>query len=106
MRDSCIVVFTALAQAFNENLEHRRVVELYFPYMDNLIKVIASNQPPASDSLLAGAISLVGDLITAFGVQIAPFMESESVNSIISRLRRSRSNKAKVAVNWVQKGKH
>lgn len=96
-----MVVFTAISQSFAENEEHCRVIEMYFPTMDQLIKSIASSQPPATDSLLASAISLVGDLISAFGPRIAPFVESESVNSIIARLRRSRHTKAKTAVNWV-----
>lgn len=103
LRESCIVVFTALAQTFTETDEHRRVLQAYFPAMDQLIRVIANSQPPASDSLLAAAISLVGDLINAFGAQIIPFTESEPVNSIIARLRRSRNSKAKTAVNWVSR---
>ncbi|KAI6182664.1 Importin N-terminal domain-containing protein [Aphelenchoides bicaudatus] len=101
LRESCIVVFTAIAQSFSEDQEQRRVIENYFPVIEQLVKSIASSQPPAADSLLASTISLIGDLIVAFGAAIAPFVESDYVNSIIARLRRSKHSKAKTAMRWV-----
>lgn len=102
MRDSCVIVFTAIAQSFSE-AENRRVIEGYFPYIQKLIIAIAASQPPASDPLLASTISLVGDLITVFGVQMTAFVDSEPITNIMARLRRSRHNKAKTAVNWVSR---
>jgi len=101
LKDSCLVVFTAIAQSFTEG-ENRRVLETYFPFIEQLINSIASSQP-ATDSLLSSALGLVGDLIAAFGNQILPFVESEAVVTITTRLRRSRSTKAKTITTWIAK---
>lgn len=101
LRESCVIVFTAIVQTFGSGPEERRVVEAYFPIIEQLVKSIAVSQPPATDSLLASALSLIGDLIVAFGASIAPFVETEHVGSIINRLRRSKLSKAKISLRWV-----
>lgn len=101
LRESCVIVFTAIVQTFGSGPEERRVVEAYFPIIEQLVKSIAISQPPATDSLLASALSLIGDLIVAFGASIAPFVETEHVGSIINRLRRSKLSKAKISLRWV-----
>jgi hypothetical protein len=101
LRESCIIVFTAIVQSFNTDPEQRRVIEVYFPMIEQLVKSIAASQPPATDSLLASTLGLVGDLVVTFGANIVSFAESEHVGSIISRLRRSKQSKARTSIRYI-----
>ncbi|CAD5206634.1 unnamed protein product [Bursaphelenchus okinawaensis] len=103
LRESCIVVYMSMVQSFRDSEEHKLVLQQYLPRISQLLSSIASSQPPAPESLLVMAISLVGDLINAFGVLSIPLMDSESVTVIVQRLRRSKQNKCKTALTWVSR---
>lgn len=104
LRESCLVVFMSLVQSFREPPEQRALLQLYLPKMTQLIQSIAMGDAAAHDeNLLVSAISLVGDLITAFGTDSIPLMDSEPVATIVNRLRRSRQTKCKTALNWVSR---
>uniref|UniRef100_A0A1I7S7A1 Importin N-terminal domain-containing protein n=1 Tax=Bursaphelenchus xylophilus TaxID=6326 RepID=A0A1I7S7A1_BURXY len=103
LRESCLVVYMSMIQSFRETDEHKAVLQQYLPRITQLLNSIASSQPPAPESLLVSAISLVGDLVNTFGVLSIPLMDSESVVAIVQRLRRSKQNKCKTALTWVSR---
>ncbi|KAI6178497.1 Importin N-terminal domain-containing protein [Aphelenchoides besseyi] len=103
LRESCICVFTSIAQAFNASPEHKALMQAYLPHMVALIQVIATSQPPASEHLLSTTIALIGDLLVAYNVEFLPIVDSEPITNMMQRLRRSRQNKAKAALNWVSR---
>lgn len=92
-----------MVTSFRENDQQRTILQQYLPRMNQLLNSIAYSDPPAPENLLVSAISLVGDLLSVFGVLALPLMEQEGVNMIMARLRRSKQNKCKTAVSWVSR---
>jgi len=107
LRESCLEAYTMILQGFkgpnNTGISpDAEILNTQIPYIIGFIeKVYADNHP--SDGLLGAAAGLIGDLATAYGAQILPDLERESVNELLQKGRKCKSMKAKTLANWATK---
>lgn len=72
------------------------------PFIIQFITSIAQDREHSDDNISA-AVGLLGDLVTVFGVKLLPMIETEPLTQLISKAKRSRTDKTKSLANWVTK---
>ncbi|XP_046482449.1 importin subunit beta-1 isoform X1 [Neodiprion pinetum] len=78
------------------------LVEPHVPFIIQFITSIAQDREH-SDSNIAAAAGLLGDLVTVFGVNLLPMVETEPITDLLTKGRRSRTNKTKTLATWATK---
>lgn len=78
------------------------LVEPSVPFIVQFITSIAED-PDHSDSNVAASAGLLGDLVDAFGIKLIPMIETEAINDLLNKGRRSRTNQTKKLATWVTK---
>jgi importin subunit beta-1 len=63
------------------------------------IEVIAKDEEH-SDAVVGASCGLVGDLCTAFGNNMLPLADTELVNSLLNKGRKSKTPKVKTLATW------
>jgi importin subunit beta-1 len=104
LRESCCYAFSGIVQALNGSPELLQLIQRYIQPMLQLIVQISNSQPPtSSENLYSSACALAGDLLHSFGVEFLPVVETVEfgINTLVTKCRRSRTNKAKSIATWV-----
>ena len=106
LREGILEGYTGIVQGLRGDGEQPspdlRCIESSIPYMIHFIITI-SQDPEISDSIIAGALGLLGDLVTNFGSKILPMVDNEQLNDLLNKGKRSRTNKTKMLANWTYK---
>lgn len=109
IRENCMIGFTgiiqglkgekegdALGQAENALLQH------HLPAIITFIHTVAGDAD-RPDSLTCATAGLIGDLISVFGQTLLPHLDNDLVNTLLSKGRRSKTNKTRTLSTWAIK---
>jgi importin subunit beta-1 len=50
--------------------------------------------------VLSASCGLIGDLVSCFGQQLLPIVDSEAINGLLTRGKKSKNSRAKTLANW------
>ncbi|XP_015608846.1 importin subunit beta-1 isoform X3 [Cephus cinctus] len=78
------------------------LLEPHVPFMIQFITSIARDREH-SDGNVAASAGLIGDLVTVFGVTLLPMIDNEPIMDLLTKGRRSRTNKTKAVSAWAAK---
>lgn len=70
--------------------------------MLRFIEVVARD-PYHTDSIVAVACGLIGDLCKAFGKDLVPHVDKSVYHSLLAEGRQSKTNKTKTLATWASK---
>lgn len=106
LREGVLDAYTGIIQGLKGagNTPHMDVMLLegHIPFIVNFLTVIAQDTEK-SDSIIAVAAGVVGDLCTAFGANVLPLVDQEPINEMLTQGRRSRTNRTKTLATWATK---
>ncbi|KAL3854848.1 hypothetical protein ACJMK2_014087 [Sinanodonta woodiana] len=106
LREGCLEAYTGIVQGLKgENSPDNADLALLQPHVGHMISFIEhiALDEDHSDSNIAACCGLIGDLCTAFGASILPFVDKEPISSLLTKGRRSKSNKSKTLATWATK---
>jgi len=107
LREGCLDAYTGILQGLKGNNNNTGIVDLSIvtPHLNNILAFleILSNDQNVNESVLSAACGLVGDLVSCFGTQLNPMLERETITTLLTRGRKSKSNRAKTLANWATK---
>lgn len=106
LRESVLEAYTGIIQGLKgtEKTPHPDVfrMEPHVANIINFIKVIAKDRD-TSDSILAIAAGLIGDLCSAFGPKLYPLVDDPLINQLLVEGKKSRVNRTKSLCTWALK---
>uniref|UniRef100_A0AC34RF88 Importin N-terminal domain-containing protein n=1 Tax=Panagrolaimus sp. JU765 TaxID=591449 RepID=A0AC34RF88_9BILA len=103
LRENCVSGFTGIVQAMRNTPEGMQQLHPYIPEMVKLITMVAESGNLSSDSLQGSTCGLIGDLMGVLGKDILPLLNSDAINGLLQRCRRSKNNKAKSLGVWASR---
>lgn len=83
--------------------EGMRQLHPYIPQMVQLITMIAQSGGLSGETLQGSTCGLIGDLVGVLGKDILPLLDTEPINNLLQRCRRSRNAKAKSLGSWASR---
>ncbi|ESN99747.1 hypothetical protein HELRODRAFT_101408 [Helobdella robusta] len=106
LRESCLEAYTGIVQGLKgDGSQLGAVIELMQPSLPNILlflNEIASDED-ITEGVVGASCGLVGDLCTTFGLSLQPMLEAESIQTLLTKGRRSKSNKVKTLATWAIK---
>jgi importin subunit beta-1 len=108
LKEGCLECYTGIIQGLKgdkENEIHSDVQQLihHLPWMLTFIDNIGNDQHK-SDSNIACAAGLLGDLLTCFGSQLIPHISSKpGINKLLNEGKHSRNKRTKTLTTWAMK---
>lgn len=106
LRDSVLEAYTGIIQGLKGDgttpPHALALIEPTVPFIIQFITTIAQDREH-SDSNVAAAAGLLGDLVTVFGVQLLPVIDTDVITDLLNEGRRSRANKTKNLATWATK---
>ncbi|XP_064598231.1 importin subunit beta-1-like [Liolophura sinensis] len=107
LREGCLEAYTGIVQGLKGDDEKNiqpdvQLLHPHVPHMISFIELVALDED-RSDNVVAACCGLIGDLVTAFGDNILPYMEKAPVTNLLTAGRRCKYNKAKTLANWATK---
>jgi len=107
LREGCLDAYTGILQGLKGNSNTTGIVDLSVitPHLSNILAFleILSKDQNVNDSVLSATCGLIGDLVSCFGTQLMPILENETITNLVSRGKKSKSNRAKTLANWAYK---
>jgi importin subunit beta-1 len=75
------------------------------PHLNNILAFldILSKDSSLSDTVLSASCGLIGDLVSCFGIQLSAAFETDPVQNILTRGKKSKINRTKTLANWATK---
>jgi importin subunit beta-1 len=61
---------------------------------------ILSKDANINDAVLSASCGLIGDLVSCFGQQLLPVVDSEAINGLLTKGKKSKNSRAKTLANW------
>ncbi|KAK2582207.1 hypothetical protein KPH14_004559 [Odynerus spinipes] len=108
LREGVLEAYTGIVQGFRGepsnpcNEVEISLVEPHVPYIIQFITSIAQDREH-SDGNISAALGLIGDLVTVFGAKLLPMVDTEPLNELMMKGKKSRNTKAKTLANWALK---
>jgi len=103
LRESCLEAYTGIVQGLKGDGEtpspEVNVIQPHVTHMLQFIEHIASDEDQ-SDGVIAACCGLIGDLCTAFGVNILQLLDKEPITNMLTKGRRSKTAKTKALATW------
>ena len=78
------------------------VLEQHIPYIIQFVLTVAQDAE-STDSVIAVAAGIVGDLCATFSAAILPFLDSDVIHDMLGKGRRSRVSRTKMLATWAIK---
>lgn len=106
LREGCLEAYTGIVQGLKGDAEQINPdVNLLQPHVAHMISFIEhiAQDEDHSDSNIAACCGLIGDLCTAFGSAMVPYVDKESIQALLTKGRRSKVTKAKTLATWASK---
>nr|XP_037268214.1 importin subunit beta-1-like isoform X1 [Rhipicephalus microplus] len=106
LREGCLEAYTGIVQGLKGDQNSPNAdVQLLLPHVPHIINFISSIAIDSdhSDTNIASCAGLIGDLCTAFGVQMLPLVDTEAISELLSQGRRSKTTKTKTLASWATK---
>lgn len=106
LREGCLEAYTGIVQGLKGDTlatsNHVLLVQPQVPYMIQFITHIAQDADH-TDGTTAACAGLIGDLCCAFGQDILILVDTEIINDLLTKGRRSKTNKTKTLSLWATK---
>ncbi|KAJ7351917.1 Importin subunit beta-1 [Desmophyllum pertusum] len=107
LREGCLEAYTGIIQGVkgdpNEGISaDLSLVQPHILHIITFIEVIASDQDH-SESNVASACGLIGDICSAFGSLVHSLLEKQAINELLQEGRRSKTHKTKQVATWATK---
>ena len=109
LHEGCISAYVGIIQGLRKTstnntvaLAELQLVTVQLPFLMQFLETI-SRDANKSESILAAAIGLIGDLVTTYGQAILQFVEREAFEKLLAEGKRSKVGKTKTLANWVIK---
>lgn len=108
LREGCLEAYTGIVQGLKGDNEKQpnpdvNLVWPQVPVMVQLIHIVGSDDEH-SDSLVASAAGLLGDLCSSFGKNLLPVMSNaHAINELLKEGKRSRIKRTKTLSVWAAK---
>lgn len=105
LREGVLEAYTGIVQGLRgdgSNPSPASLVEPHVPFIIQFITSIAQDREH-SDGNIAASAGLLGDLVTIFGVNLLPMVETEPLTDLLTKGRRSRTSKTKTLATWATK---
>lgn len=103
LREGCLEAYTGIVQGLKE--DNNQAIELLKPSLHSI--VVFLNDIAADDenteAVVGASCGLIGDLCSAFGPSILPFIENDLINAMLNKGRKSKTNKVKTLATWATK---
>ncbi|XP_076241578.1 importin subunit beta Fs(2)Ket isoform X3 [Calliopsis andreniformis] len=108
LREGVLEAYTGIVQGLrgdNSNPCPDAAVSLVEPHVPFIIQFITTiaQDPEHSDGNVSASVGLLGDLVTVFGAKLLPIVETEPLTDLVSKGRRSRSQKTRTLASWAAK---
>jgi len=108
LRDACLEAYTGIIQGLkgedDKNISSD-VVEVVGKHLQHIIKFIETiaQDQDRIDNLVGACCGLLGDICTAFGAQVLPWLEPQAFQDLLQEGRRSKVAKTKTLAVWASK---
>lgn len=106
LREGCLEAYTGIIQGLKGDGDQPSAdIALMQPHLLNIVgfvEVIAQDQDH-SESNVASACGLIGDIGTAFGAQVSALLEKPNIGDLLQEGRRSKTHKTKQVATWATK---
>jgi len=103
LRESCLEAYTGIVQGLKGDGDNPspevNVIQSHVAHMLQFVEHIAV-EDDQSDGVIAASCGLIGDLCTAFGVNILQMLDKESITNMLTKGRRSKTAKTKALATW------
>ncbi|XP_076765223.1 importin subunit beta Fs(2)Ket isoform X2 [Xylocopa sonorina] len=108
LRECVLDAYTGIVQGLRGDTENPcpdaaiALVEPHVPFIIQFITSIAQDREH-SEGNISACVGLLGDLVTVFGAKLLPMVETEPIIELITKARRSHTEKTKALANWANK---
>lgn len=107
LRESCLEAYTGIVQGLRgDNKEvinpDVSLIQGHVAYMMQFIEMVSADGSQ-TDTVLSACCGLLGDLCTTFGSVVLPLVESENIQSLLVRGRKSKTAKTKLTATWASR---
>lgn len=106
LRESVLEAYTGIIQGLKgvEQTPNRDVYHLE-PHLGHIIVFIKriAVEGDNSDSMVASAAGLIGDLCTAFGPRLLTLVDDVTITQLLAEGKRSKASRTKSLSNWAAK---
>ncbi|KAJ8320922.1 LOW QUALITY PROTEIN: hypothetical protein KUTeg_002509 [Tegillarca granosa] len=106
LREGCLQAYTGILQGLKGDADSPNAdVNLLQPHVGHIIsfiELVALDEDHSDDNITA-ACGLIGDMCTAFGANILQFVDKEPFQGLLTKGRRSKTQKCKTLATWATK---
>lgn len=108
LREGCLEAYTGIIQGLKGEVPEGTVnadltvLNHHIMHIIQFIELVATDQDH-SESNVSSACGLVGDICSAFGAQVHPYLEKQAINELLQEGRRSKTHKTKQVATWATK---
>lgn len=108
LREGVLEAYTGIVQGLRGDMSNScpdaaiALVDPHVPFIIQFITTIAQDREH-SEGNISASVGLLGDLVTVFGAKLLPVVETEPLTELLTKARRSRTQKTKVLASWVAK---
>lgn len=105
LREGCLDAYTGILQGLKGNNNGIVDLSIVTPHLNNILAFldILSKDSSLSDTVLSASCGLIGDLVSCFGIQLSAAFETDPVQNILTRGKKSKINRTKTLANWATK---
>ncbi|XP_053983431.1 importin subunit beta-1 isoform X2 [Hylaeus anthracinus] len=108
LREGVLEAYTGIVQGLRGDVANPcpdaavALVEPHVPFIIQFITTIAQDREH-SEGNISASVGLLGDLVTVFGAKLLPIVETEPLTELLTKARRSRTQKTKTLASWAAK---
>ncbi|XP_035661965.1 importin subunit beta-1-like isoform X2 [Branchiostoma floridae] len=105
LREGCLEAYTGIVQGLKgdgNNITDIAMLQPHVAYIIKFIEHIAKDEDHSDSNVCCGS-GLLGDLVTAFGNDIIPLVETQTIQDFLQEGRRSKTAKTKTLATWATK---
>ncbi|XP_012229589.1 importin subunit beta-1 isoform X1 [Linepithema humile] len=107
LREGVLEAYTGIVQGLRGDANNCSdgeisLIEPHVPFIIQFITSIAQDREH-SEGNVSAAVGLLGDLVIVFGVKLLPMVDTEPLNDLLLKGRKSRTHKTKQLASWAAK---
>ncbi|XP_012277181.2 importin subunit beta-1 [Orussus abietinus] len=106
LREGVLEAYTGIVQGLRGDgltpLQDVALIEPHVPFMIQFITTISQDRE-LSDGNISAALGLLGDLVVVFGEKLLPMIDTDPITELLTKGRKSRTNKTKSLASWATK---
>ncbi|XP_024882020.1 importin subunit beta-1 isoform X6 [Temnothorax curvispinosus] len=107
LREGVLEAYTGIVQGLRGDANNCpdaaiALIEPHVPFIIQFITSIAQDREH-SEGNVSAAVGLLGDLVMVFGTKLLPMVETDPLNDLLAKGRKSRTHKTKQLASWAAK---